>query len=131
MPANVQPLFELVPHAEGFQFVNATSTTKETICTPGTNGTRIDSISICSNDTSAQDIAFYINDGTTDRYIGNVHVAIGSGYTTVVKVEGLTTLMPAGVPYLKLKSGNVLKANMVAAVTTAKAIDVVVIGGDY
>jgi hypothetical protein len=58
-------------------------------------------------------------------------VPLGSGYTTVARVDALTTLAPATVHALILPSGYTLKANMVAAVTTADVTDLVVVGGDY
>ncbi len=130
MPANTSPIFELTPIAAGQQFANADSTNKKTIVTGGANGTRVDGIFISSNDTVAVNLAFYINDGAIDFYIGNVNVPIGSGYTTVVRVDAISTLAPL-LGYLFLPNGYILKANCVAAMTAAKILDCLAVGGAY
>lgn len=131
MAANVNPLFELTPVNSGVIFENADGTGLKSIYTAGANGGRIDGISICSNDTAAVNLAFYINDGASDLYIGNVNVPIGSGYTTVVKVDGLVNLRPYYQNFIALKAGYILKCNAVVAVTAAKTVTVVALGGDY
>ena len=131
MAANTNPIFELTPVNAGQTFVNADSTNLKTLLTAGADGSRIDGILVCSNDTAAMNLAFYINDGASDLYIGNVLVPIGSGYTTVVKVDALSTLKPAYQNFITLKAGYILKANVVVAVTAAKTVTVVVLGGDF
>lgn len=131
MAANTSPIFELTPINAGITIVNADSTNLKTILTAGADGTRIDGILVSSNDTAAVNLAFYINDGVSDLYIGNVVVAIGSGYTTVVRVDALATLRPASINALILGAGYVLKANAVVAVTAAKTVTIVAVGGDY
>lgn len=131
MPANTSPLFTLTPLNKGAQFVNADSTTKKSIYTAGSNGGRIDAIMVSSNSTAAENLAFYINDGTTDFYLGNVNIPIGSGYTTVARVEGLAQIGPPYTTALILAAGYILKANAVAAVTSAKTVDVIVMAGDF
>lgn len=130
MTANTSPIFELVPTALGAQFAIGDTTAKKTIQTGGSNGTRIDSIPCSTNDTTAVNLAFYIGHGGTDYYIGNVNLPIGSGYTSVARVDAMTTLAPV-LGYLVLASGDTLKANCVATMTTAKVTDVMAIGGDY
>jgi hypothetical protein len=124
------PMFEGSIRVAGIQIVNTDGTTKKTILTGATNGTRIDAIRVCSDDTSAVNLAFYINDGSTDYYIGNVPVASGTGYGTVLPVEALTSLSPV-LGYLVLPSGYSLKVNAVSAVTSGKTVNIVAIGGDF
>lgn len=130
MPANTSPIFELTPTVKSVQFTSADTTAKKSIQTGGTNGTRIDSIMCSTNDTTLVDLAFYINDTVTDYYIGNVRLAIGSGYTTVVRVDAIATLAPL-TGFLQLPSGYILKANCVATMTAAKTTDVAAMGGDF
>lgn len=130
MTANTSPIFELVPTALGVQFTSADTTAKKTIQTGGSNGTRVDSIPCSTNDTTAVNLAFYIGHGGTDYYIGNVNLPIGSGYTSVARVDAMTTLAPV-LGYLVLASGDTLKVNCVATMTAAKVTDVMAIGGDY
>ena len=130
MAANTSPIFELVPTDKGVQFTSADTTTKKNVQTGGANGTRIDAVMCSTNDTAAVNLAFYISDGTTDFYIGNVNLPIGSGYTTVARVDAMATLSPT-LGYLVLPSGYILKAACVATMTAAKTTDVVAMGGDY
>lgn len=130
MAANTNPIFELTTTIAGKQFTSTDTTSKKSLQTGGTNGTRVDSIMCSTNDTAAVNLAFYINDGTTDFYIGNVTLAIGSGYTTVQRVDAMATLAPT-LGYLVLPNGYILKVNCVATMTAAKTTDVVAMGGDY
>ena len=131
MPANTSPIFELTPVNKGAQFTSTDTTTKKTLLTAGTNGTRIDAILVSTNDTSAVNLAFYINDGSTDFYIGNLTVPLGSGYTTVARVDGIGTIGAPSVGALIMPSGYLLKANCVATMTTTKVTDVMIVGGDF
>src|SRR5512135_1455649 len=94
MAANTNPIFEKAVRVLGIQFTSADATTPKSFGTIGSEGTRIDSIMCSTNDTAAVNLAFYINDGATDHYIGVVALAAGSGYTTVARVEGISTLAP-------------------------------------
>jgi hypothetical protein len=130
MAQNNQAIFELVPTVKGVSFALADTTTKKTIQTGGTNGTRIDEIFVSTNDTADVNLAFYINDGATDFYIGNVYIPTGSGYTTEIRIDAIATLCPS-LGYLVLPNTYILKANCVASMTTGKITTVVAIGGDY
>ena len=131
MAANTAPLFELTPVIKGTQFTSSDTTTKKTLLTGGTYGTRIDGIVIATNDTTAVNLAFYVNDGSTDYYLGVVAVAIGSGYTTVPRIDGLVTLGLTNTSVLVLPPSYTLKAACVATMTSAKTTDVTVHGGDF
>jgi hypothetical protein len=130
MAQNTQAIFEMVLTAKGVSFASGDTTTKKTIQTGGANGTRIDEIFISTNDTADVNLAFYINDGATDYYIGNVYVPTGSGYTTEIRIDAIATLCPS-LGYLVLPYNYILKANCVATMTAAKITTVVAIGGDY
>lgn len=131
MAANTTgPIWELVATLKGAQFTSADTTAKKSLQTGGTNGTRIDSIMCSTNDTTTVNLAFYINDGATDFYIGNVNLPIGAGYTTVARVDAISTLSPI-LGYLVLPSGYILKVNCVATMTAAKTTDIAAMGGDY
>lgn len=130
MAANTNPIFELIPKVAGVQFTSTDTTTKKDVLTGDTDGTRVDSIMCSTNDTAAVNLAFYITTGGTDYYIGNVNLPIGSGYTTVARVEAMQTLAPQ-TGYLWLASGDKIKANCVATMTAAKTTDIVAMGGDY
>lgn len=131
MPANTTgPIWELVPKNEAVSFASGDTTTKKTLVTAGTNGTRLDSIMCSTDDTTTVNLAFHLGDGTTDWYIGNVNLPIGAGYTTVARVEALATLAPA-LGYLIVEAGWTLKCNCVATMTAAKITTVASVGGEY
>ena len=130
MAANTSPIFELAVIDNGVTFTDADTTAKKSVVTGGSFGTRIDSLMCSSNDTAAVNLAFYINNGATDFYIGNVNVPIGSGYTTIARVEAMGTLSPT-LGYLAVPSGYILKVNCVATMTTGKTLTIVAMGGDY
>lgn len=138
MAANTTPVFELKALPVGtqtggpnaLQFTSANTTAKQTLCTGAADGTRIDQIQCCSNDTAAINLAFYISDGTTDFYLGNVNIPIGSGYTTVAAVDAIPTLNPV-LGYLWVPSSATIKCNCVATMTAAKTLDIRAHGGLY
>ena len=135
MAANTSPIFELVPSIFAPQeFAIGDTTTKKTLVTGATTGgaagSRVDSIMCSTNDSAAVNLAFYLSIGGTDYYIGVVNVPIGSGYTTIPRVEAMATLAPL-LGYLVVPNGALLKCNCVATMTTAKVTDVVAMGGDY
>lgn len=131
MVANTSPIFEEVPTLGTPQtFASGDASTKKTVATGGTDGTRIDSIMCSTDDTTAVNLAFYVTVSGTDYYIGNVNVPIGSGYTTVARIDAVSTLAPI-LGYLTLPSGVALKCNCVATMTAAKTTTVVPMGGDY
>jgi hypothetical protein len=75
-------------------------------------------------------LAFYLNNGSTNYYIGVVNLPIGTGYTTVARVEAMAVLAPL-LGYLVVPTGWTLQAGCVATMTTGKTTDVVAMGGDY
>lgn len=131
MAANTAPIFEKNPSCGTPQtFASGDTTTKKTLWTAGAEGARIDSIMCSTDDTTAVNLAFYISISSTDYYIGNVNVPIGSGYTTVARVDAMSTLAPT-LGYLALPAAALLKVNCVATMTAAKVTTVVPVGGEY
>lgn len=131
MAANTNPIFIESPVCGTPQtFTSADTTTKKTLLTAGADGVRIDSIMCSTDDTAAVNLAFYISISSVDYYIGNVNVPLGSGYTTVARVDAMATLAPI-LGYLTLPASALLKCNCVAAMTAAKTTSVVPMGGDY
>jgi hypothetical protein len=139
MTANTAPIFGLTPKVQGTDFTNATGTTVTTIYTAGSNGCRILGINAVTDDTSANDVNLYIQVGGTGTNfnIGGKRVAIASGKvvaSTIASVQLLdtgqiTSLLADGT--LQLGAGDVLKAGVVAAVTSAKTLSIVVQAIDY
>ena len=135
MAANTSPIFEATPQLfSPAQFAIGETTAKKTIVTGLTTGnaagSRVDSIMCSTNDTAAVNLVFSLGLGGTDYYIGVVNVPIGSGYTTISRVEAMATLSPT-LGYLVVPNGATLKVNCLATMTTGKITDVVPMGGDY
>lgn len=127
---NTAPIFEGTINNKGQQFAAADTTTKKTIFTAAAQGSRVDSISLATNDTTAVVMNFYVSDGVTDFYIGLITIVIGAGYTTVVKQDALPGISPK-LGYIALPTGWVLKCACNATMTAAKVTDVVAFGGDF
>jgi hypothetical protein len=130
MSAGTSPIFEAAICVDAVQFTITDTTVAKSLGSIGSNGTRFDSIMCSTNDTAAVNLAFYLNDGSTNHYIGVVAVPAGSGYTTVPRVEAMSTLSPK-LGYLVVPSGWTLQAGCVAAMTAGKTTDMVASGGDY
>lgn len=132
MAANTLPIFiDAVENFAPQTFASGDTTTKKTVATGNADGSRIDSVMCSTDDTTTVNLAFYLSDGTTDFHIGNVNLPIGSGYTTVARVEAMATLAPS-LGYLTLKNASwSLKCNCVATMTAAKVTTVVAMGGNY
>ena len=113
----------------------ADTTTLKTLITAGTNGTRVDSITITSTDTAAMVVKLWVTYSAVDYCIGSVPVAIAAGTNgSTVGVNGLNTTYIPGINSnrsLMLKSGEVLKVSVVTTVTADKVIHVRAEGGDY
>ncbi len=84
-----------------------------------------------SNDTSAINLNFYVTVSGTDYYIGVVNIPIGSGYTTVPRVDAMTTLGPILGYLFGIPGAVTIKCACLATMTAAKTLDVVPMGGDY
>jgi hypothetical protein len=130
MAANTSPIFELTPFLKGDTLDIGDTTVAITLITGGANGTRIDSLKCTTDDTAAVNLRFYIDNGGADLYLGVVALPIGTGYTTVAPVEGMTTLAPT-LGYLVLPYLAELKVSCLATMTTGKITTVLAMGGDY
>lgn len=131
MPANTNPIFVLTPISTPVSFASGDTTAKKTLYTAGANGGRVDGISVCSDDSAAINMNFYVTIGGTDYYIGVVNIPIGSGYTTVVKVDALPVLVPASQNFLYLPAAAILKSACLVTMTAGRICTVVPFCGDF
>lgn len=134
MAAGTSPIFVDTLANGAVTFVNADGTTAKTLVTAGSDGTRVETISATSDDTSARDIEVSVYDGATNYVVGTVTVAIGAGYTTVAAAA---LLVPSKMPWLApdgsitIKNGWSIKVRPTTTVTAAKTVAIVAFGGDY
>ncbi len=135
MPANTSPIFVLASNCKGVTFVNADGTAKKTLFTAGTNGSLLTDLNITSDDTAARDIDLFLKDGTTSFALGTIPVTIGAGTTAASNaVNGLDATKLPGVAAdgtLWLPTGWMVEGAVKVAVTAAKMITVLALGGDY
>jgi hypothetical protein len=134
MSINRNPIFPEVPTADCVQIANADGTTVKTLSTPGSNGRNITAIVATSNDTAAVVLNLSILKGGITYPLCQVTVPIGAG-TSAAKPYNILNItdMPflAADGSLTLASGAVLQVAANAAVTAAKTVQIIAIGGDY
>lgn len=125
------PIFITTPVSNAQSYLPADVSTVKTIRTYGALGGRTEHLRITSIDTAARVVAFYINTGGSDLFIGSVSVGVGSA-ATPTNVDVLATLYTNVVKQFILgNAAAVLKAKITSTVTAACEIDIFEDGGDY
>lgn len=128
MSANTVPIFPIAPRIEAQKIENADSTNKKLLFQAGSNGSRINTIGVSSNDTAAMTVEFYLSKdgGTTFSLLGSISVSaayqgqIQSGISSFDSTNGIA--IPAGCSiYIAVAS----------AVTSGKALSFNILGSDY
>jgi hypothetical protein len=130
-----RPIFPGAIKNAALDVENADGTTIQDLVTAGANGSRIDAISVTSDDTVNIDLLVYYNDGTNDYLIARITITAGAGSDgTVVPISLLNA---TSMPFLGedlsyyLEASNKLRIGAQTAVTAAKKISLVAIVGDY
>lgn len=139
MPVTNTPIFPQLIRNSVITIVNGDAQTYKTVFTPGSNGSKIESIVVSSTDTSARDITVNFTISATNYQLSVVSIPITAGTVNSVPCVNLlaSTQLPGlakdanGNPYLYLASGTTLTVNAPVTVTSAKTITFVVQGGDY
>lgn len=141
MAANTTgPIWGLVPKAQGTVIQPADTTTPKAIYTAGSNGARVLAVNAVTDDTAANDVNLYVQvGGAGSNYnIGGKRVAIASGNVVASTIASVSLLDAGQMPgailadgSLILGAGDVLKAGVVATVTSAKTLTIVVQATDY
>ena len=114
---------------------NADGTTVQDLLTAGTNGARVNFISVVSDDTSDVVLDIIYNDGTTDYIIGAITIPAGSG--TDGTTPSVSVLNSTDLPFLGedlayfLEGSDKIRIAAQAAVTSAKKVSLVASYGDY
>lgn len=128
MAANTLPIYPDTPVISPVTIVNSDGTNKKTVITAGSNGTRVDSLRVASDDTADATVSFYVTVGGSDYFLQNVAVPRASG-TTGTWVEALS-LVNSGLPMV-LAAGASIKCAVSTAVTSGKTMTLVASGGNY
>lgn len=135
MAANVDPIFQAQPKTTTLELDNADGTTAAVLYTAGVNGAIIDSIAVTTDDTSDVTLVLKINDGSNDFTIGEVVILDGAGTNGTDPAQNL--LSSTALPFLQSGGGLALGPNFVlkigakTAITAAKVVHLVALGGDY
>ena len=140
MAGTATPIFPQTIRGASAQILNADGTTKKTLCAGGTNGTRIDAISVASTDTAARDLQLWMNNGSVDQLLCTVSIPINSGNANnVAAVDLLRSSFGPMLAYdangnrvLYVPNGYTLKVAAATSVTATKQLDVLATAaGDY
>lgn len=120
--------------------VNADASNKKTACTAGSNGTKVVSLTACSDDTSNRIVQVFLTRSATNYLLGSAVVttlAGTDGATAVVDLLNNTTIFPGlpvdndGQRYLFLKSGDTLTVASTTTVTAAKTVTITCNSADF
>jgi hypothetical protein len=139
--AVIAPCAALINGTGAFTFAAASNTTTNlvSLAAGGANGTKIEAITVSTTDTAANTLYLIINNGTYNFILGVFSIPIGAGTTTTAPAVGLlnSSLFPglsydsAGNKYLYVPSGSTLYVGTLGAVTSAKQVSVVAVGGNF
>lgn len=133
------PLIPSAVNTIAAKIVNGDGTNLITVYDPPTNGGRIDSLILVSDDTSARDVQFVITISSVDYILGTVSVAANSGTTSAYPVKNVLTdgnwaywlYDQVGNKTLYLKDTAVLKAKATATITSGKTIYISGMVGEF
>lgn len=133
MAANTTPIFTIVPHI-GYVRMSIANTgrdgtgTLNAVFTGGSNGSRIDRITVtATSTTTAGMVRFFIDDGTNVRFWKEIPVTAATPSGTVQAFTTTFITPDATSPLLVLPSSWVLRA----APHNAETFDVLAFGGDF
>lgn len=107
---------------------------------PVTGGARCSCLIFSTTDTAANNVFLYIKQaGGTVMPIAQINVPLSSGnLASTLTVNGLNSAVFVGLPrdafgnpYIPMQSGDILKASVVAAVTSGKTLYITATGESY
>jgi hypothetical protein len=139
MPVTATPIYPQTVKNWTVQIANADASNKKSLVAGGSNGSKVEMISVSSTDTSDRDINVYLNDGSTDHLLGTIKVPLSSGNTNaIVPVNFLSNTQNPCTPYdamgnkyIYVMNGYTLKVAATTTVTSGKIIDFIAQGGDF
>lgn len=144
---NQKPIYAITPRTDVGVLDAATAgaygatTNAVTVLTAGSNGTRVKSLLLNTNDTAAVNVFVMVvgSDGTTVKPLGIVNVPLTSGAAASVynvdafdnnSIKGLP-LDSAGKRYFDLGPSETLRVSVLANMTAAKKCHATAISADY
>lgn len=130
MPKSESLNFTQEINTKGVSIATADASNMKTIYTGAGNDAVVKAVTVCSTDTSARTLLFYVNDGTSDFILGGLSIPAGSGTNggqpnvdILSVIQGLAN-DSYGKKILLLNSGSVLKVRSTTTVTAGTQIDI-------
>lgn len=136
MAVTSTPAMPQAPNNKCTIIQNSDSTNKVTIFTAGSNGSRLDTVSVATDDTSNVTLHFWLTDGTTEIRLDTVVITAAYGTNGTNRAVDVLSLLSCAkadgdnVRQMWLKTGCILKAAANAAVTSGKYAYVYCEGAD-
>ena len=139
MAVTATPAFPQAVVITPITIVNADASNKKTACTAGSNGTKVVSLTACSDDTSNRIVQVFLTRSATNYLLGSVIVPTLSGTDgAAAVVDLLNAQLVPGLPvdndgqrYIFLKSGDTLTVATTTTVTTAKTVTITCNSADF
>lgn len=139
MAGNNSPIFPGTVKNYAARIQNSDASNPVTLIAGPTNGCKVESISACSDDTSAVVVQLIATISAVDYVLGEVTIPIAAGTNGSTKAVNLlnTTDLPwlrsdeAGRPYLYVANGTTLKIKAKTTVTAAKFLQFLAQAGDF
>ena len=139
MAVTHKPVYAQTVNNGSVQILPADTTSLKTILTAATDGTIVEKLLVTSSDTAAKDLQVYITVGGVDYLIGTMTVPANSGFTASIpslnffqhsQVSSSVNQDSNGNKYLRMMTGEVLKAKVLSSVSASKAIYLRAEGGN-
>lgn len=142
MTVTATPIFPQAINVGVQTIVNADAQAQKTLFTAGTNGSKVESISISSSDTSARDVSIYLTRSATNYLLSTVSIPAGAGQPAAPAATPAVDILrsaqipglaydPNGNHYLYLMSGDTLTISAPVTITSAKTVTAVASGGNF
>lgn len=139
MAVSHQGVFVQTPKITPKSILPADTTAKVTICTAGSDGTKVVGITVTSTDTGTRILQIWLTRSATSYLLASYLIAIGAGTDGAISVfDAMNGVIWPGLPfdndgqrYFFLESGDTLQASVTVAITAAKEIDITVVSGNF
>ena len=130
MSANTTPIFTGTVVQAALALTSATTTTAQTLIAAGTNGTRLDNITLTTTDTASNWYTLSLLISGVSYPIGQVYVSAGSGTNSSMPAVNLLQILLGG-PSMYLAYGTTLQVAPATTITSAKTTYVTCNGGTF
>ena len=130
MATTATPIFPQAIVTTVTNIVSSGASTPVQIAPGGTNGSKVEAVTIYTTDTATNTVTLYINQSSVNYPLLQFIVPAGSGNTTTIPFNVLNVALMPWLPidangnrYLNLASGSALYAS-IASVTSAKTVTI-------